>query len=157
MALEKGAAGAVGVGVLDALAQEPPALPLAVQVVVGVVEAVAALAQHGAAVGIPHGFGGGLHVLWGVDVPPGKGLGLGDVGRHHRGQGEQLFPQGGGSVAFQQPGPAGGDHHRVHHHVLGAVLAQLLGDDADEPRRGDHAHLHRVGPDVLEHGVNLLA
>ena len=44
----QGAACAVGVGVLDSPAGEPPALPLAVQVVVGVVEAVAALAQHGA-------------------------------------------------------------------------------------------------------------
>ena len=101
--------------------------------------------------------GGPLHVHGGENLPPRQRLGLGDVGRHHGGQGEQLLPQGGGGVAFQQAGAAGGHHHRVHHHVLGAVLPQFLGDDANEPRRGHHAHLYGVGADVLEHGVNLLA
>ena len=130
--------------------------PLVIQIVVGVVQTVAALAQHRAAVGVPNGFSGGLHILRGVDLSPGKGLGFGNVGCHHCRQGKQLFLKGGCGGGLQQPGPAGGHHHRIHHNVFRLVVPQLFPDLFNQPYRGNHADLHRIGADVLKHCVDLL-
>ena len=51
--------------------------------------------------------------------------------------------------------PGGGHHHRVHHYVPRAVLAQLVRYYLDERYAGDHARLHRVREDVREHAVEL--
>ena len=59
-------------------------------------------------------------------------------------------------VVAQELCPARRHHDGVDDDVLCAVLAQLRGDELDEPRRGDHAYLDRVGIDVGEHGVYLL-
>ena len=51
---------------------------------------------------------------------------------------------------------ARGDHNGVDDDVFRPVVLQPLGDDLDEAGGGDHADLHRVGPDVGKDAVDLL-
>ena len=146
----------MGVGVGDAPAPEPLAAAVPPQQIVGVVDLVAALAQHGAAVPLTDGPGGGLHAGGVGDGEAGEDLRLGNVGRQYRGQRQQLRRQGVDGVVPQELCAGGGHHDGVHHHALRAIPAQLLRDDGNQRCRGDHADLHRVGGDVREHGVQLL-
>ena len=116
-----------------------------------------ALAEHGAVVAPADGLGGGAHVGFALDALAGEDLRLGQVGGGDGRQGEQLGAEGLDGVVGQELGPAGGDHDGVDHDVGGVVIGQALGDDVDEGGGRDHADLHRVGVDVGEHGVDLLA
>ena len=117
---------------------------------------MAALAQHGAAIALADGPGGGLHAGGVGDGEAGEDLRLGDVGRQDRGQRQQLRGQGLDGVVPQELCAGGGHHDGVHHHPLRAVLPELFRDDGNQLRRGDHADLHRVGDDIREYGVQLL-
>ena len=75
----KGAAGAVGVGVRNALAVEPLAAAVPPQQVVGVVDLVAALAQHSAAVLLADALGRSFHPGGVGDGHAGEDLRLGDI------------------------------------------------------------------------------
>ena len=151
------AAGAVGVGVVDALAVEPLVAAAAVQEVVGVVEPVSALAQDGAAVALADGFSGGDHVVGGGDGQAREHLRLRDIGREHGGKRQQPRLERGDGVLGDEPRAARGDHHGVDDDVLRRVVLQPLGDDLDEAGGRDHADLHRVRPDVGKDAVDLLA
>ena len=146
----------MGVGVCDALALEPLAGAAAPQKVVSIVDLVAALAQHGAAVTLADGAGSSLHVGSVCNAHAGQDLSLRDVGGKHLGQRQQLFGQRLHSIVLQQLCTGGGHHHRVHHNVLCAVEVQPLGNGVDERGRGYHADLHRIRVDVGEHGIELL-
>ena len=152
----EGAAGAVGVGVVDPPTPEPLARTVPPEQVVGVVDLMAALAQDGAAIPLADGPGRQLHVRGIADGHAGEDLRLRDVGGQDRRQGQQLLFQNGDGVVPQKLCPGSGHHHRVHHDVLCAILAQLVRDDGDEAGRGDHADLHGIGEDVRENGVQFL-
>ena len=146
----------MGVGVMDALAPEPLAGAALPQQVVGIVDLVAALAQHGAAVLLADDPGGGLHAGGVGDGHVGEDLGLRDVGGQHFGQGQQLGGQGRHGVIPQQLGAGGGYHHGVDHDVLSLVKAQPLRNRSDQLCRGYHADLDGIGVDVGKDGVQLL-
>ena len=117
---------------------------------------MAALAQDGAAVALADGAGRLFHVRGIADGHAGEDLRLRDVGGQDRRQGQQLLFQNGDGIVPQKLCPGSGHHHRVHHDVLCAILAQLVRDDGDEAGRGDHADLHGIGEDVRENGVQFL-
>ena len=75
-------------------------------------------------------------------------LGLGQVGRDQRRQGQQLLAQGVEGVSFEEPIAPFGDHHRIEHHGEGAELAQGGSDAAHDLSRAEHADLHRIDADV---------
>ena len=152
----QGAAGAVGVGVGDAFAVEPFAGAAAPQQVVGVVDLVAALAQHGAAVFLADGLCGSLHAGGVGDGHAGQDLSLRDVGSEHLGHGQQLGGQGLHSVVPQQLGAGSGHHHGVHYDVLCLVSMQLFGNGVDELGRAHHSDLDGIRVDVGEDGIQLL-
>ena len=147
----------MGVGVVDALAAVPADALGGPEQVVGPADFMPALAEDGAVVAPADGLGGGAHVGLALDGLAGEDLCLGQVGGGDGGQGEQLGAEGLDGVVGQKLGPAGGDHDGVDHDVGGVVISQALGDDVDEGGGRDHADLHRVGVDVGEHGVDLLA
>jgi len=105
--------------------------------------------------------------MWAADIPPLVSLPIGSATLiSPRLQGE-LTRQ---SPPFSKPVLAGpgeieilpeqavaalGDHHRVEHDVARAPAPQALGDGADQLGGIEHADLDRIGPDVLEHGVDL--
>ena len=127
----QGAAGAVGVGVVDAAfrgttcrCRIPP------QQVVGVVDLVAALAQHGAAVLLADGPGRRLHVRRRcVMVMPERISASGMLGVSTVARGSRSSLQGGDRVLRDEPGPGGGHHHRVHHQMFLASYSLQLGRD----------------------------
>ena len=47
------------------------------------------------------------------------------------------------------------DHDGIEHDIAGFMRAQAFSDNGDDVRGGDHADLHGVGADILEHGVDL--
>ena len=97
-----------------------------------------------------------LHLGLGGHGHVGEGRRLVKVRRHHVGQGEQLGHQGLARVGLEE-GIAGlGDHHRIEDDAPLPVGAQALGHRADDRRRGEHADLHRIGAEVVQHHVDLL-
>ena len=148
------AARAVRVRIGDALAGEPRARAVKEEVV-GVVDLMAALDEHGAAAGVVDALGGALHGFGRVNLHAGEHLSLRHVRRDHGREREQLRAQRGHGVVHQQPRAAGGDHHGVDDDAARAVDAQSVDDGLDERRRGDHAGLDGVGEDVSEDAVEL--
>jgi hypothetical protein len=86
----------------------------------------------------------------------GEDLRLVKVRRHHVGQGEQLGHQGLARVGLEERITGLGDHHRIEDDTPLSVGAQALGHRADDGRRGEHADLHRIGAEVVQHHVDLL-
>ena len=117
---------------------------------------MAALQQHGAAVGIPDFLRGGFHVLYASNLHAGEHLGLRDVGGDQGGQGQQLFRQGLNRVGLHQGRTGGGHHDGIHHHILRPVEPEPVGNHANELAGCHHADFYRVGTDVLKDRVNLL-
>ena len=146
----------MGVGIVDPLAVEPLAEAVPPQEIVGIVDLMAALTQHGAAVFLADVLGGGLHAGGIGDGHAGEDLRLGDVGSQDCRQRQQLPAQGLHRVIPQQLCPGGGHHHGVHHDVLRLVLLQFFRDDHDEVGGGNHADLHRVGENIGKNSVQLL-
>ena len=147
----------MGIGIVDALAVEPLARALPPEEIVGVVDLVAALAQHGAAVFLADESGSGFHAGGVSDGHAGEDLRFGNVGGQHRRQRQQFPAQGLHCVRAQELGPGGGHHHGVYHDVFRLVLLELCRDHGDQLRRGDHADFHRIGKDVGKNSVQLLA
>ena len=83
----------MGVGVCNAFALEPLARTAAPQQVVGIVDLVTALAQHGAAVAFADGAGSSLHVVGIRNAHPGQNFSLRNVGGKHLSQRQQFFGQ----------------------------------------------------------------
>jgi len=146
----------VGIGVCNALAAEPFAAAVPPQKVVGIIDLVAALAQHGTVVFLADQLCSGLHSGRIGDLHAGKDLSLRNVGGDHLCHGQQLFGQCLHGIVPQQLGAGGGNHHRVHHDMLCTVGVQLFGDHTDQLCRGYHADLDGIRVDVGKNGVDLL-
>ena len=125
------------------------------QDVVGVVDVVAALEQHGAAEGARQVLGDELLVARAGDRASREGFGLADVGRDDRGEPEEAPGERRDGVVGDELGARGRHHHGVHHDVGGVPALQAIGDGLDDGRLRDHADLHRCRRDVLEDGVDL--
>ncbi|MPM31469.1 hypothetical protein SDC9_78024 [bioreactor metagenome] len=145
----------MGVWIVNAAALKPTASGFLPQEVVGVVDPVPALQQHGAAIPLTDGPCRRLHLHRGGNGKAAQKLCLRNVGCNDLGQRQKLTFQRIHGILPQQPVTGGGDHHRVHHHTLCSVLPQLRGDYLNQLRRGDHAGLHRVGGDIGEDRVQL--
>ena len=146
----------MSVGVVNPAAPEPLAVPVYIEQVVGVAEAVAPLAQHRAAVGPADLLRRRLHVCLTADGLAGENLRLGDVGGEEGCHGKKLPGEGTDGLGLHEPCPAGGHHPGVYHQVFCLMGPQPAGNGADQAAGGDHADFHRIGTDVLEHGVDLL-
>ncbi len=85
---------------------------------------------------------------------PGQHGGFVQVGHDERGQRQQFAHQDLDGIRLEQPGAAGGDHHRVHHKRYAPFL-EKCGNHADDFRRMQHSRLHRGGPKCVENGLDL--
>ena len=150
------AAGAVGVGVVDAASLEPLTRAVAPKQVVGVIDLVPALAEHRTAVLFADGLCGPLHIGGVLNGHAGEDLRLGDVRRQDLGQRQELFAQRGHGVVTQQLCAGCCDHDGVHNDVLCAVFLQFCRNRFDQLCRGYHADLDGIGEDVGKHCVELL-
>ncbi len=78
------------------------------------------------------------------------------VGHDERGQWQQFAHQDLDGIRLEQPGAAGGDHHRVHHKRYAPFL-EKCGNHADDFRRMQHSRLHLRGPERVKDGLDLLS
>jgi hypothetical protein len=84
----------------------------------------------------------------------GQGLGFGKIGGYHRGQREQARGQGSDRFGEQQPAAGAGHHDRIDHQRQ-VARRQRVGHGLDQRRGEQHAGLDGIGPDVIQHGVDL--
>ena len=103
--------------------------------------------------------GGPAGIVQGADRHAGQFLRLVAVRRDHRGQGQEQPPHGLPGRFVQEGGPALGDHHGVDHQGEGPEAippeADALGHRLDDGGGAEHARLGRIGPDVVQDGVDL--
>lgn len=152
----EGAARSVRVGVGAPFAFEPDQFAMGVQEVVGVVGAVPAFQEDGAAIGVADLPRRGDHVLFCFHVEPGEDLRFGDVRGNERREREQVRDERLDGVVLHQGGAGRRDHDGVDDHVRRLVISEPVRDDADELAGGNHADFDGVGPNVLKDRVDLL-
>ena len=151
----EGAAGAMGVGIVDALSLKPAERAPGIQKVVGVVDAVPAFQEHGASESLPYQRRRPLHVLPAFYLHAGEQLRLRDIGGAEIGKGQKFFGKRLHGGVLNEPRAAGGHPYGVHNHILRPVLPELRGDYPDKRRRGYHTDFYGVGPYVLKYSIQL--
>ena len=124
--------------------------------IVRVVQAVAALCEHGTAEGCVNPLRRFHHIRGAANRHPGQYLTLRNVRCDHRREREQLRLQCIDCIVTDQLRPAGGDHHRVHHDVSGLVECESLGDHLDEAARGNHPCFHCIRIDIRKNHIELI-
>ena len=147
----------MGVGIGDALTIEPFQFPAVTQQVVCVIDAVAALQQHRAAVGFPDVLRRGFHIRFRLDGHSGQHLRLRNIGCSQGCQRQQDLLQRDHRVRLNQAGAGGRHHHRVYHDVFRLIMAQPVGNGFNQRGAGYHTDLHRVRADVRKDHVDLLS
>ena len=86
-----------------------------------------------------------------------QNLRLEQVGRHQRGERQQVAPQCCDRVARQETTSAGGHHDRIHHQGNAADLPEEARHFADNRGRTQHSHLDRRRGRPGEDGLDLRA
>lgn len=116
---------------------------------------MAALDKHGLASQLDDAACGLVHVGEGADGHVGQHLGLRQVGREHRGHGQQLLAEGVDSVGLHQGRPTGRHHDWVDHHKARMVGAQGVGNGLQGGAVVHHANLDGHGHHVVHHSADL--
>ena len=152
----KGAAGAVGVGILDALAVKPGGFSVGIQQVICVADAVTAFAQDCAPTFLADDAGSLLHLLRGVDFDSRKQLCFGNVwGDDRRHRQKNAFEQA-DCFGTGKDRTAGRNNDRIDDDILRMIKMQSLRNGVHQLGGRNHPDFDGIGTDVLKDGVNLL-
>ena len=120
-------------------------------------DAMPALEQNRAAIGIADTLGGAFDFLPAADGHAGQNFRLRDIRRDQVRQGKQAGFQDIHRLFGDEPVSAGRHHHRIGHDVPGVVELQPFRNCFYQAAGGRHADFHRVRRDILKHRVHLLA
>ena len=153
----EGTARTVGVAGFDARALEQPLAMMGLQHIHDHRPAdMPALDQRAEGAALQEGLGGPALAVHALHRPAGEDLRFRRIRGHQAGAGNEFRCQRLHGLALNQAVAARRHHDRVDHPPgFGRAFGQGLGDLLDQPGRGQHAGLDRVGTDIGERGCDL--
>ena len=100
-------------------------------------------------------FGGILLLLGRVDRLTPQDFGLGDIGGHQQGAGQERLLQAADGILLQQGGPRGGDHDRIDHELGQSTSPYHIGHGLNDVCGEEHARLGGGYREAVADGLHL--